>query len=263
MYTDQEFIKTFDIPMAEGRYYSTDFASDSLAIVINEAAVKEMGLKDPVGKKIFQRYHIIGVVKNFNYRSLHSSIDPLGIGMNPSWNRYLAIKIQPEDLANTIQFIEKVTLKFAPGFPFEYQFLDQEFEKLYQSENRLGKIFFYFSVLAIMISSLGLLGLASFMAGRRTKEIGVRKVLGASVTGILLLLAKEYTKWVALSILIAWPVAWYIMNKWLENFAYRTPIDWWIFVLAGLTALMVALLTVVSQAIKVALSNPIDALRYE
>jgi ABC-type antimicrobial peptide transport system permease subunit len=263
IYTDYDFLNTFDIKITAGRYYSTDFASDSLGVVLNEAAIEEMGLTDPIGKKIFEKSHIIGVVRDFNYQSLHSSIGPLAVGMNPIWNRYLAVKIRPDNIGETLKYIETVVTGFAPEFPYEYHFLDQEFEKLYHSEGRLGKMFLYFSVLAVLISALGLFGLASFLAGQRTKEIGVRKVLGASIPGILLLLSKEFVKWVVLANFIAWPVSWYVMNLWLENFAYRTTIHWWIFILAGSIALMIALITVSSQALKAALSNPIDALRYE
>ena len=263
IYTDYDFLNTFDIELAAGRYYSTDFASDSLGVVLNEAAIKEMGLIDPIGKKIFQKSHIIGVVKNFNYQSLHSSIGPLAVGMNPRWNRYLAVKIRPDNIGETLTYLESVVTKFAPEFPFEYHFLDEEFEKLYRSEQQLSKLFISFSILAILISALGLLGLTSFMAGQRTKEIGVRKVLGASVTSILILLAKEFMKWVLLANIIAWPVGWYIMNHWLNNFAYQVNINWYIFIIAGSVTMLIALLTVSSQAIKTALSNPIDALRYE
>jgi len=263
IYTDYDFLNTFNIEMSDGRYYSTDFASDSLGIVLNEAAIKEMGLIDPIGKKIFEKSHIIGVVRDFNFQSLHSSIGPLAVGMNPIWNRYLAVKIRPDNIGETIRYLETVVAKFTPEFPFEYHFLDQEFEKLYHSERRLGKMFLYFSILAVLISTLGLLGLASFMAGQRTKEIGIRKVLGSSVLSILLLLSKEFVKWVVLANIIAWPVSWYVMSHWLENFAYRTTIDWWVFVLSGSIAFMIALLTVSSQALKTALSNPIEALRYE
>jgi len=263
IYTDFDFLKTFDIEMALGRYYSKDFPSDSLGIVLNEAAIHEMGLKDPIGKKIFEKSHIIGIVKDFNYQSLHSSIGPLAIRMNPNWNRYLAVKIKPENISGALEYLESAIRTFAPDFPFEYHFLDQEFEKLYSAEQRLGKMFLYFSILAIMISALGLFGLALFMTGQRTKEIGIRKALGASELGILFLLSKEFTKWVLLANIIAWPLGWYIMNQWLENFAYRTTISWWVFLLAGSIAFLIAIVTVSSQAIKVALSNPIEALRYE
>jgi len=263
IYTDYDFLNTFDVEMVAGRYYSEDFASDSLGVVLNESAIREMGIENPVGKKIFDRSHIIGVVKDFNFKSLHSSITPLVLGMNPRWNRYLAVKVKPDNIAETLNYLESVVTKFAPEFPFQYYFLDQEFERLYNSEEKLGKMFLYFSILAVLISALGLLGLASFLAGQRTKEIGIRKVVGASVSGILLLLSKEFTKWILLSNLIAWPIGWYLMDQWLENFAYRTTIDWWVFILAGMIALMIALITVSSQALKAALSNPIQALRYE
>ena len=169
IYSDYDFLNTFDIEMVAGRYYSKDFASDSLGVVLNESAIQEMGLENPVGKKIFERSHIIGVIKNFNYQSLHSSIGPLVVGMNTRWNRYLAVKIKPDNIAETITYLESVVTKFAPEFPFEYYFLDQEFERLYNSEERLGKMFLYFSILAVMISALGLLGLASF-SGRAANK---------------------------------------------------------------------------------------------
>jgi putative ABC transport system permease protein len=263
IFSDYDFLKTFDIKMADGRFYSKEFVSDSMGLVLNEAAIKDMGLKDPIGKNILNRSHIIGVVNDFNFQSLHTSIEPLAIVMNSRWNRYLAIKIRPQNISETITYIESVVSRFSPGLPFEYQFLDQEFEILYQSENRLGKMFSYFSILAIFISSLGLLGLASYMVERRTKEIGIRKVLGASVSGIFLLLSREFTRWILISNLIAWPVGWYIVNLWLKNFAYKTSLDWWVFLLAGLITGMIALITISSQTIKLALSNPIAALKYE
>ena len=263
IYTDYDFLQTFDIEMSEGRFYSKDFVSDSFGVVINQAAVEEMGMVNPIGKKIFEKSHIIGVIKDFNYQSLHSGIGPLAIGMNPRWNRYLAIKVQSENIEETISYIESVLKKYAPDNLFDYYFLDHEFEKLYQSEKQLGRIFLYFSILAIFISSLGLFGLASFMVERRTKEIGVRKVLGASVSKIFLLLSKEFTIWILISNLIAWPISWYIMNLWLNNFAYKTTLDWWLFMIAGFITGMIALISTCSQTIKLALSNPIRALRYE
>jgi putative ABC transport system permease protein len=234
-----------------------------MGLVLNEAAIKEMGLKDPIGKQLLRQFHIIGIIKDFNFQSLHSNIEPLAIGINSRWYRYLAIKISPQNITETITYIESIVSRFSPGFPFEYRFLDEEFDTLYQSENRLGKMFSYFSILAIFISSLGLLGLASFMVEKRTKEIGIRKVLGASVSRIFLLLSQEFITWIFISNLIAWPIGWYIVNLWLKNFAYKTPLDWWVFVLAGLITGIIALITISSQTIKLSLSNPIKALRYE
>jgi hypothetical protein len=263
IFTDYDFLNTFNIEMMEGRFYSEEITSDSVGLVLNEAAIKEMGINDPIGKKILSHSHIIGVIKDFNFQSLHSRIYPLAIGMNPTWNRYLAVKVSPENIEETIDHIKSIVTKFAPDFPFEYQFLDQEFDRMYDQEQRLGKLFIYFSILAVLISALGLLGLASFMAGQRTKEIGIRKVLGASIYGILLLLSKEFTKWILLANVIAWPIAWYIMTEWLKDYAYRAPIEWWVFIVAGFSALLIALMTVSSQALRTALSNPIEALRYE
>jgi putative ABC transport system permease protein len=263
IYTDYDFLNTFDIKMSSGRFYSENFASDSLAIVLNESAINEMGLKEPIAKKIFGNLHIIGVVKDFNFQSLHSAIGPLAIRMNQKWNRYLAIKIAGTKIEESINYVESVFKKFASDFPFEYHFLDQQFEKLYRSEQQLGKLFLSFSILAILISALGLLGLASFMAGQRTKEIGIRKVLGASVTSILILLSKEFMKWIVLANVIAWPVAWYIMSGWLENFTYRIDIGWLVFIFSGGISLIIALVTVVTQAVKASNANPVKSLRYE
>ncbi|UCE06245.1 MAG: ABC transporter permease [bacterium] len=263
IHTDYDFLETFNIEMASGRYYSREFATDTGAVVLNETAIKEMGLKDPIGKRIFEKTHIIGVVKDFNFKSLHSNIAPLALFMNPNRVLHMAVKIKADDINSTISYLKDMTKKFAPDFPFEYHFLDEDFEQLYRSERRLETIFNYFSTLAIIISCLGLFGLASFTAGQRTKEIGIRKVLGASVSGIVVLLSKEFTKWVLLANIFAWPVAYYAMKNWLQNFAYRIDLSWEFFILTGWLALMIAILIVSFLAIKAAITNPVETLRYE
>jgi putative ABC transport system permease protein len=175
----------------------------------------------------------------------------------------MRVKLKSDNVSSTLGFLENTINEFIPGYPLEYQFLDEEIDSLYKTEQLTGKIIIYITLLALFISCLGLFGLASFTAEQRTKEIGIRKVLGASVSGIVVLLSREFTKWVALASIIAWPIAYFAMTKWLQNFVYRTSIGWWTFILAGGLALVIALSTVSYQAIKAALANPVDSLRYE
>jgi putative ABC transport system permease protein len=272
MSTDYDFAKTMKLKLAEGRYFSREHASDSLTVVINESAAKLMGIKDPVGKRVILQgrtndesmvFTVIGVLKDFNFESLHQKIRPLAIFLNKGQTAYLPVRIRPADVAGSVSFVEKEWKKFVPNKPFEYFFLDEDFNKLYQSEQKTGEIFSVFSVLAIFIACLGLFGLAAFTAERRTKEIGIRKVLGASIPGIVILLSKEFTKWVLVANIIAWPLAYYFMNNWLQNFAYRIDPGWGTFLLSAVIALFIALLTVSFQAIKVAVANPVNALRNE
>jgi ABC-type antimicrobial peptide transport system permease subunit len=259
---DEDFAKTFNLEMASGRFYAKGFADEN-SMVLNEAAINAMGLEEPIGKRVWDESVIVGIVKNFNFRSLHREIGPLALLMVPDWHTQIAIKLKAHHIPQALQYIEEVSRKFSPEFPFEYSFLDQEFDEMYRSELRMEEIFYYFTSMAILISCLGLLALAAFAAEQRTKEIGIRKVLGASVSGVLFLLSKSFTRWVIWANVIAWPVAWYVMNQWLQNFAYRIDIGIWTFLLAGALALIIALLTVGYQAIKAAFSNPVEALRYE
>ena len=263
---DEDYAKTFKLKMEEGRFFSIDYPSDTFAVVINEKAAEVIGYKDPIGKplSVWQyNLHIIGVVKNFHFKSVHNKIEPLVMFMNPDWFNIFFVRMNPENITETVKFIEKTVKKFDPVSPFYFNFLDKDYDNLYRSENQMGKIFNYFSLLAIIISCLGLLGLSSFMAERRTKEIGVRKVNGAKNNEIFILLSKEFTVWVIISFLIASPLAWYAMNKWLHSFAYHTKMEWWEFLVAGLILLAVALLTVSFQVYKAASKNPVEALRYE
>jgi putative ABC transport system permease protein len=266
-FVDYGYFETFGMKMVQGRSYSKDFATDtSEAIIVNETAVKVMGMKSPLGKHLGAKDYypkIIGVVKDFNFRSLHSPIEPLILILAPNYCQVMCIRINSHNLPEMIGYIRNLWRKFVPDHPFEYRFLDESLNNLYQAEQRIGKIIDFFTFLAIFIACLGLFGLVSFMAEQRTKEIGIRKVLGSSIPGIVSLLSKEFLKWVLIANFIAWPIAYLVMNRWLENFAYRIDIGIWTFVLAGVLALFIALLTVSTQAIRAALANPVESLRYE
>ncbi|MDZ7304890.1 MAG: ABC transporter permease [candidate division KSB1 bacterium] len=265
VFADEGFIETMGMEMVAGRNFSPEFATETSAFILNETAVKKLGWENAVGKKLAGNARtgaIIGVVKDFHFESLHQEIHPLVMlfATSPS---YLSVRVRQANLHQTLTFLEEKWRSFVPDQPFEYSFLDEAFDKLYRSEERLEQIFGYFSTLAIFIACLGLFGLASFTAEQRTKEIGIRKVLGASVASILFLLSKDFGKLVLLANFIAWPVAWYAMNRWLQNYAYRIEIGWWVFALAGGLALIIAFATVSTQAFKAALANPVQVLRYE
>jgi putative ABC transport system permease protein len=224
-----------------------------------------MGLDSPVGKWLrhFAKGEIIGVVKNYHFMPMRYEIQPLMLLYNPQNFRYTMIRISGTEIPQTLSFLGKLWNKFAPEYPYEYHFLNEDFEEIYKSESRMGEVFRYFTFLAVFISCLGLFGLASFMAEQRTKEIGIRKVLGASISGITVLLSKEFTKWVAVANAVAWPVAYFAMNKWLQAYAYRVKLSLVTFALAGVLALIISILTVSYQAIRAALADPVESLRYE
>ncbi|MGB2763215.1 MAG: ABC transporter permease [Candidatus Aminicenantaceae bacterium] len=267
VFINLDYFKTFGMEVIEGRSYSKEFSTDATeSIIVNEEAVKAMGMESPIGKRLSlgeDNFKIIGVVKNYHFRSLRQKIDPLILIYDTESSWILFAKLKSENIPKTIGYIENIWKKFTPGYPFNYRFLDEALDRLYRSEQRIGTLFKYFSGLAILISCLGLLGLASFMAERRTKEIGIRKVLGASVSNIILLLSKEFTKWVIVANIIAWPVGYFAIKKWLQSYAYATNIVLWSFILSGVVALLIALVTVSYQSIKAALANPVDSLRYE
>jgi putative ABC transport system permease protein len=221
-----------------------------------------MGMKAPLGKKIFEN-RIIGVVKDFHFYSLHSKIGPLAIYFDPRQIEQLLIRVKAGNIGNTLKSIEESWSKLLPAFPFQYSFLDEQIDELYKAEQRVEKVINSFSFLALLIASLGLFGLASYTAEQRTKEVGIRKVLGASAEGIVFLLSKEFTRYVIVANLIAWPLAYLLLDKWLQNFAYHINLSWWFFLAAGFLAFAIALLTVSWQAIRVAFSDPVKALRYE
>ena len=273
-YVDENYIPTLDMKMAQGRNFSKDFPSDSTGIILNEAAVKVLGVKDPLKETLYRpdyrsggalkpiAFHVVGVVKDFNFSSMHQHVGPLIIQLGDNWGS-IAMKIDTKNIPSVINKVEASWTKTAPGQPFNYTFMDADFEKVYTAEQQTGKLFITFAVFAIFIGCLGLFGLVTYAAEQRTKEIGVRKVLGASVGGIVTMLSKDFAKLVLIASLIAFPVAWWVMNKWLQSFAYRINISWWVFVVAGLTAILIALMTVSFQAIKAAVANPVKSLRTE
>ena len=268
---DYDYIKTLGMQIIKGRNFSRDFGSDSTATIINETAAKLLGFNDPLGKKLYkstdaqghtQSFTVIGVVKDFNFETLHQDVGPL-VFLLGGGAGFGAFKINASESSLLIAQIQSKWKSLSSGLPFSYRFLDDSFDEMYRAEQRAGKVALIFSVLAIFIACLGLFGLATFIAEQRTKEIGIRKVLGASVNGIVRMLSKDFMKLVGIAFLVAAPLAWWAMHTWLQDFAYRIKIEWWMFAFAGLTALVIALLTVSFQAIKAAIANPVKSLRTE
>jgi len=265
-----DFVNHFGLELVAGRSYSREHPSDTVGgLVINEAAARQYGYSNPadiVGKKYSQwgrEGEILGVVKDFNYASLHRSIEPLTMPYEPYASRYMTLKVKSEDMPATIDAVHKIWSRLVPHRPFLYSFLDDDFNRQYQNDFKFRKLFTVFSCLAIFIACLGLLGLATYTAELRTKEIGIRKVLGANINNILTLLSRDFVLLITIAMLIATPLAWYGMNLWLEGFAYRVEIHFWIFIAAGVVAISIALLTISYQAIKSALVNPVNSLRTE
>jgi putative ABC transport system permease protein len=273
MNVDHDFIPTLGIEIVDGRNFSAEFKTDSgETVLINETAAKKFGWDDPVGKTIkvpisydleMGTRRIIGVVKDFHLASLHKTIGPLVISNSPGYLNSIAIKISHENSGHTIDLIRERWRKIHPDRPFEYYFLGDSFDSQYDSEERLSDLVASFAGLAIFIACLGLFGMASFAAEQRTKEIGIRKVLGASVPGVVALISKDFLKIVGIANIVAWPLAYFIMKRWLQSFAYRTSIELGVFILAGFLALVITLITVSYQAIRAAIANPVDSLRYE
>ncbi|MFC6103483.1 ABC transporter permease [Olivibacter domesticus] len=261
---DEDYINTLGMQLAAGRNFSKAMATDSQSVIINESMAKSLQLKDPIGAQITNgtTYTVVGVVKDFYFESLKGNVIPLCMSLAKS-PTMVAVKVKGTDLDKTIQRISSVWKSFSPHQAIRYTFLDEGYANMYSDVNRTGNIFTSFAVLAIFIACLGLFGLAAFTTEQRTKEIGIRKVLGASVNGIIQLLSKDFILLVFIAIVIASPIAWWAMNKWLEDFANHINIDWWVFALAGLVAIVIALFTVSFQAIKAALANPVKSLRSE
>ena len=269
-FVDFDYINQFKIKMVAGRGFSRDFATDTTqAMVLNEAAVKMFGYSSPqqaIGRRFKQwgrEGKIIGVMKDFHFRSLQQPIKPLSMRIEPGGCNLVSINVSASNLPATISAVERKWKSLIPNRPFSYFFLDEFFDKQYRAEERFGKLFLNFAILAIFISCLGLLGLASYSTLQRTKEIGIRKVLGASVSNIVNLLSRDFLKLVAISSIIAFPVAWYAMNKWLQDFAYRIGMSWWVFLMAAILATLIALFTISFQAIRAAIANPVKSLRTE
>ena len=274
-WVDESFLQTLAIKPVAGRLFSKDFPSDTAnRMIVNEETIKQLGFKsaqEAIGKRLAMDWRgetyswtIIGVVKDFHFKDLHVAIEPYAFQLLsvPQYN-YLIVHAKAKDIASLLKYVQQSWHKVNPNEPFEYSFLDEDFQKNYEAENRLSAIVGYFTIIAILISCLGLFGLATFSAEQRIKEIGVRKVLGASVTGIVTLLSKDFLKLVGISIIIASPIAWLAMNKWLQDFAYRTNISWTVFVITTVAALLIALITISFQAIRAAITNPVKSLRTE
>jgi hypothetical protein len=262
-----DFAKTMNLNFVEGRDFSKDYGTDTASFIINETALNKIGYKDPIGKPLWwgkREGKIIGIVKDFHFASMHQAIEPIIIALDDKrqWGTML-VRIEKGKTSEALAGLEKIYKTLNPKFPFTYRFSDLEFEKLYKSEQLVSRLANYFAFLAIFISCLGLFGLTIFTAEQRIKEIGVRKVLGATVPNIFSLLSSNFLKPVVIAMFLAFPVAWYMMNNWLQDFAYKIDIEWWMFAIAGLLTIAIALLTVSYQSIRAALSNPVKSLRTE
>lgn len=270
--TDLDVIETLGLEVVEGRGFSSDQPGDAATgFMINQAAADELGLKTTIGSRVEyswgreepKRGQIIGVLKDFHYTSLHTAVEPLVVHVMPDHNRYLCIRLKTDKVSNTIDDLEKAWLIAFPAVPFEYFFLDAFYDEMYKTEHGMGTIISYFTILAIIIACLGLFGLASYMTEQRTKEIGIRKVLGASIGKIVATLSKEFIYLVIIANLLAWLPAWYFLNQWLDTFIYSTGLSWWLFILSGLLSLIIALLVVGLQSYLAGKMNPIESIKSE
>ena len=268
---DHDFLKTFKFELTDGTFFPNEFSNKSRKIIVNEKALKELNYKDYIGKRLVMEnagYEIIGVIKDFHCNSKRNEIQPMGLVEIPDvfawWPPiYLSLRINPRDKTSTLNYIQKEWQSLMPGKPFIYSFFDEDYNSLYNTEEQTKKLFYIFSILVILISCLGLIGFVGFIADRRTIEIGIRKVNGANSSEIILMLSKDFARWVAIAFIIACPIAYFVMNKWLQNFAYKTSLSWWIFLLAGSITFIIALVTTSWQSWKAANKNPVEALRYE
>jgi len=270
LYIDDHYIPTLGMQMVKGRNFSPNYPTDTMGVILNESAIALLGWKDPLKERLYQpddsmrprAFPVIGVVKDFNFSSMHDKIGPVVMTLADN-RRNLAIRLRPGDIHSSVSKIETKWREFANGVPFNYTFMDDDFNKLYHAEAQTGELFVAFAAFAILIACLGLFGLVTYATEQRTKEIGIRKVLGARVTRIVALLSRDFARLVLIAALIAFPVAWWAMHKWLQSFTYRTDINWWIFPLAGAAAFLIAMATMCFQTIRAALANPVTSLRSE
>jgi putative ABC transport system permease protein len=273
---DQDFLNVMQLKMAEGRFFSKEIPTDGQAMILNESKARELGVGDLLNKRIqmwvgegdrYEWFHIIGIVKDFHYESFHEPVKPLEMVMlhgTCQWpESFVSVRINTSNVRETMAHIRKTWREIIPGTPFEFSFLDKIYNDQYRNEERTARIFAIFTFFALFVACLGLLGLTSFAADQRTREIGIRKILGASVPGIILMMSREFIRWVLIANIVAWPLAYYIMRRWLQSFAYRSDIGLSVFILSGFIAVVIALLTVSFQTIKAAIANPVDSLRYE
>jgi putative ABC transport system permease protein len=262
-----DVIEMLALPIVAGRSFSREFATDSSAVIFNEAGIRAMGMDDPIGKQISFRngwkFTIIGVVKDFHYESMHATVAPMFFALKPEYTETIIAKIGAGDVDGTLARIREHYQGFNPGFPFEFRFLDQDYQALYGAEVRVARLSRYFAGIAILISCLGLLGLAAFTAERRRKEIGIRKVLGSTELNIVYMISADFTKLVLVAILIAVPMSYLLVKQWLSSFAFRIPLEWWYFFGAGFIALLIAWITVGTQAVRASRINPTQCLRDE
>jgi putative ABC transport system permease protein len=270
-FVDMDYMDNFGIELAAGRKFSKEFSTDvKQAFIVNETTVRKSGFSS-AEEAINKKFHtglgiqgtIIGVMKDFHMSSFHEKIEPMILSFDPEYFWEMNVKIKSDNIPGILGSVEKTFKKFLPEYPFNYSFLDEDIDSLYLGEEQTGKIIRTFSLIAILIACLGLFGLAAFAAEKRTKEIGIRKVLGATSPNIMFLLSSEFTKWVLLANILAWPIAYFAMNNWLQGFAYRIIIRLWPFVFGAMLSFAIAMLTVSYQAIKSCVSNPVDSLRYE
>jgi putative ABC transport system permease protein len=262
---DNEYVTTMGMDIVKGRTFSDQLLTDSSAMIVNETAAKMLGIADdPLNQTIGHdsaRFHIIGIVKDFNFNSLRDNITPVALVLGRDWTYSLGVRLQTENLPALMSQIESKWRTLSPHQQFDYSFMEDDFDAIYRAERRMANIFVWFTSLAVVIACLGLLGLAAYAAEQRTKEIAVRKVLGADVSTVVMLLSKDFLKLVFISILISIPASWIVMQNWLQGFAYRQHLQWWVFALASAGALTIAFLTISSQSIKAATNNPVNSLR--
>lgn len=260
---DEDYLNTMGMKLVTGRNFSGQMLTDSSAMIINETAAKKLEYKGDDAQLINKRYHIIGVVKDFNFSSLRDNVTPLAMTMAHDWMASLSVKLQTDDLPQLMGRIESKWKTLAPGQQFEYSFMDDDFNAMYSNEQRMGKLFFVFTSLAVIIACLGLFGLATYAAEQRDREIAIRKVLGAGVSTLITMLSKDFIKLVLVAIVIATPLAWLVMKQWLQNFAYRSAIHWWVFVITGFGAIAIAFMVVSFRSVRAAMANPVESLRGE
>jgi putative ABC transport system permease protein len=269
MSVDENYFDTYGMKPAAGRFFSKDFPSDSTkAIIVNEAAVKTFGWKTPenaIGKRFdtgINAQYVIGVVKDFNFEALHKPVEAMRITYIKQASE-ISLKVDARHIDAALNHIKKTWKAMVPDVPLEYSFIDERIKEQYNNEQKMQSVFYAFAGLSLIIACLGLFGLSIFVVERKIKEIGIRKVLGANVPGIVVLLSKDFAVLVAIAVLIATPLSWYFMNNWLKDFAYRIKIEWWMFAVAGVIALLIALITVSIKSVKAAIANPVKSLRTE
>jgi hypothetical protein len=266
---DYDYLKTLDIPLMAGREFSREFGTDSMSVMINEAMAKELGEKNPVGTALplsdsGPGMIVVGVVKDYHFKSLHEEIQPLTMTIRPDWGlSYIYVKVKPDNLPSSMEKVKAAWKEVNPGYKSEPSFLDENTDRQYKGEEMMAMVFTSGAILTILISCMGLFAIALFIIEQRTKEIGIRKVLGANVAGIVTLLSKDFARLVLIAFLIAAPVSWWAMSQWLQSFAYRIPLHWWILPVGGLIVMAVALFTVGLQATRAAIANPVKSIKSE